>query len=67
MPESKRDLTWDKVDSQISGLQTDREWRIQVQREAIPLIFVPGFMGTRLRRAGSITTTGIAHTRASRA
>jgi hypothetical protein len=53
MPESKRDIAWDQADSQISGLETDREWLVQVRREAIPLVFVPGIMGTRLRRNGT--------------
>lgn len=46
-------VRWDKVDKPISGLGTDVEHEIQVQREAIPLIFIPGIMGTRLRRAGT--------------
>ena len=48
-------VMWDKVDQTLKGLETDFTHSIMVQREAIPLVFVPGIMGTRLRRAG---TTG---------
>ena len=37
----------------FSGLVTDDEHDIFVRREAIPLVFVPGIMGSRLRRAGT--------------
>jgi|ERR1041384_6747104 pimeloyl-ACP methyl ester carboxylesterase len=43
-------IRWDKVDQPISGLSTDVAHEIRVQHEAIPLVFVPGIMGTRLRR-----------------
>src|SRR5712664_616501 len=44
---------WHEVDRVISGLQTDLDHEIRVQREAIPLVFVPGIMGSRLRVAGT--------------
>ncbi len=53
MPDSTRDVAWNDADREVSGLDTDREWVIQVQREAIPLVFVPGIMGSRLRRNGN--------------
>jgi hypothetical protein len=46
-------VRWDKLDQKISGLRTDLNHDIRVQREAIPLVFVPGIMGTRLRVAGT--------------
>jgi hypothetical protein len=52
MPET-RTIPWWQVDKQISDLSTDHEYVIKVQREAIPLIFLPGIMGTRLRKAGT--------------
>jgi hypothetical protein len=45
-------IPWNKVDQEIAGLPTDREHDIYVQREALPIIFVPGIMGSRLRRSG---------------
>ena len=50
MPSKK--VNWWEVDKKLSGLETDVEHEINVQREAIPLIFVPGIMGSRLRRGG---------------
>jgi len=49
----ERVVQWDKVDQSISSLETDVSHRIMVQREAIPLVFVPGIMGSRLRRTGT--------------
>src|SRR5205823_5979615 len=48
-----RTIKWEKVDRPISGLATDINHVIRVQREAIPLIFVPGIMGSRLRLSGT--------------
>jgi hypothetical protein len=47
------ELPWQDVDKLISGLATDVEHRLEVRREAIPLIFVPGIMGSRLRLTGT--------------
>jgi pimeloyl-ACP methyl ester carboxylesterase len=60
MPQ-KRTIDWWDVDKLQSDLETfpppvgaqDVEHRIQVQREAIPLVFIPGIMGSRLRLAGT--------------
>lgn len=48
-----RTIPWWQVDKEITDLGTDQEYLIKVQREAIPLIFLPGIMGTRLRKAGT--------------
>jgi hypothetical protein len=48
-----RKLPWQELAKGVSGLATDVEHEIQVQREAIPLIFVPGIMGSRLRRGST--------------
>jgi hypothetical protein len=48
-----RTVKWDKVDQVFSGLQTKLVHEIRVQREAIPLVFVPGIMGSRLRVSGT--------------
>lgn len=47
---------WEEMGSAFTGLPTDEPHQMFVHREAIPLIFVPGVMGSRLRRAG--TTVG---------
>jgi pimeloyl-ACP methyl ester carboxylesterase len=49
----QRTVKWHEVDKEVQGLETDIEHQVNVQREAIPLIFVPGIMGTRLRAAGT--------------
>jgi hypothetical protein len=49
----RKTIKWYEIDKTISGLETDAEHEICVQREAIPLVFVPGFMGTCLRRTGT--------------
>lgn len=49
----QRTVNWYELDKVIGGLETDIEHEIRVQREAIPLVFVPGIMGTRLKRAGT--------------
>jgi hypothetical protein len=46
-------INWWEVDKVQANLETHVEHEIVVQREAIPLVFVPGIMGTRLRRAGT--------------
>ena len=48
-----RTIKWDKVDQPVQGLKTDQKHALLVQREAIPLVFIPGIMGTRLRVAGT--------------
>lgn len=54
MKQRSQTLDWHQLDQQtLSGLETDTEHHIQVRREAIPLIFVPGIMGSRLRRGAS--------------
>ncbi|MFN0101336.1 MAG: lipase family alpha/beta hydrolase [Bryobacteraceae bacterium] len=45
-------VEWNKVDEFLAGLDTKRHHKIQVRREAIPLVFVPGIMGSHLRRKG---------------
>jgi pimeloyl-ACP methyl ester carboxylesterase len=52
MPDT-RNVKWNEVDRVFSNLHTDLEHEIRVQREAIPLVFVPGIMGTCLRLSGS--------------
>ena len=47
------DRNWWEADQPITGLPTNVEHEVHVQREAIPIIFVPGVMGSRLRRAGT--------------
>lgn len=49
-------VNWWEVDKLFDGLQTDLKHEVAVQREAIPLIFVPGIMGSRLR-SGSAKPT----------
>jgi pimeloyl-ACP methyl ester carboxylesterase len=46
-------IPWHLMDKPIADLATDISHEIQVQREAIPIVFVPGIMGSRLRLAGS--------------
>jgi pimeloyl-ACP methyl ester carboxylesterase len=46
-------LPWSKVDQIQSGLVTNEDHVLKVQREAIPIVFVPGIMGSRLRLAGT--------------
>jgi hypothetical protein len=46
-------LPWHQVDQLLAGLATDVAHLREVQREAIPIIFVPGIMGSRLRLAGT--------------
>jgi len=49
----KQTKKWYEVDQPVSGLETDLFHQIYVQREAIPLVFVPGIMGSRLRSTGT--------------
>ncbi len=50
-------VPWYEVDKVIAGLPTNAPHNVQVQREAIPIIFVPGVMGSRLRLAGTAGRT----------
>lgn len=49
----KHQVDWNKVDEFLAGLDTKETHEIEVRREAIPLVFVPGIMGTHLRRPGT--------------
>ncbi len=49
----KHQVDWNKVDEFLAGLETKETHEIEVRREAIPLVFVPGIMGTHLRRPGT--------------
>src|ERR1700736_6489203 len=51
----KHSVPWQQIDEDITGLSTDIEHEIDVQREAIPIVFVPGIMGSRLQRKGEFT------------
>ncbi len=53
MTTKKQTVNWWELGDGVSGLDTDVNHEIEVQREAIPLIFVPGIMGSRLRRTGT--------------
>lgn len=53
MADDTQQRRWDKVDQPVSGLKTDADHEVQVQREAIPLVFIPGIMGSRLRLSGT--------------
>ena len=46
-------IDWFELGNPIQGLATKAEHEIQVRREAIPLIFVPGIMGSNLRIPGT--------------
>jgi hypothetical protein len=50
---ARRLIRWYRMDRPVEQLETDREHEITVQREALPLILVPGIMGSRLRQAGT--------------
>ena len=51
--ELKRTKIWYEADQTITSLDTDINHLVEIQREAIPLVFIPGIMGSRLRRAGT--------------
>jgi hypothetical protein len=48
-----KQVPWKSVDDPVTGLATNASHAVQVQREAIPIIFVPGVMGSRLRLSGT--------------
>jgi hypothetical protein len=48
-----KQVPWQSVDDPVAGLATNASHAVQVQREAIPIIFVPGVMGSRLRLSGT--------------
>lgn len=54
--ELKRTKLWYEADQTITGLDTDINHLVEIQREAIPLVFIPGIMGSRLRKAGTTGT-----------
>ncbi len=47
------EIPWEKMEQPLQGLPVDTANKVSVRREAIPLVFVPGIMGSRLRLAGS--------------
>jgi hypothetical protein len=48
-----KQVPWQSVDDPVAGLATNPSHAVQVRREAIPIIFVPGVMGSRLRLSGT--------------
>lgn len=50
---NKIEVDWTKLDQEFSGLSTGKTHVIGVKREAIPLVFVPGIMGSMLRLTGT--------------
>jgi len=50
---AKKTIPWYEFDKKVEDLDTDVAYQLQVQREAIPLIFVPGLLGTCLRLSGT--------------
>ena len=42
---------WDLKNS-IEGLETERQNRIVIERDVLPIIFIPGIMGSRLKNKG---------------
>ena len=49
----QRKVRWYQLDRPVDNLATAVEHEVMVQREAIPLILVPGIMGSRLRQAAT--------------
>ena len=45
-------IKWPELFKPIPGLRTDVSNRIIIEREIIPIIFVPGIMGSRLEDSG---------------
>lgn len=43
-------IKWQQLFGEIDGLETDVQNRICIETEVIPIILVPGLMGSRLRR-----------------
>lgn len=43
---------WRALFRRIDGLYANRENHLVIDREVVPVIFVPGFMGSRLRVPG---------------
>ena len=48
-----KQVPWKSVDKPVAGLATNASHAVQIQREAIPIVFVPGVMGSRLRLTGT--------------
>ncbi len=46
-------VPWTAVDHPVSGLPTNAPNKLQVKRATMPIIFVPGVMGSRLRLKGT--------------
>ncbi len=46
-------IKWWQLFEPIPNIQSDRLNTIYIEKEVIPIIFVPGIMGSRLRRRGS--------------
>ena len=42
---------WD-LKNTIEGLETERQNRIVIERDVLPIIFIPGIMGSRLKNTG---------------
>lgn len=52
-PVNKKVVSWFELKQTFSNLNTNIKHKFEVQREAIPLVFLPGIMGSCLRVAGT--------------
>ncbi len=64
MPEARIELSWEKSFEPVHGLEAGTRHLVSIRREIIPIFFVPGIMGTRCRRAGSLPPSGTTSRRA---
>ena len=44
------DIEWPELFGEIGTIETDQPAHVRVNREVIPVVFVPGIMGSRLKR-----------------
>jgi len=51
MADATKKLTWSELLKKLTDIEVGKPLDVEVQKETIPIVFVPGIMGSRLKRA----------------
>jgi hypothetical protein len=52
MADATKKLTWSELLKKLTDIEVGKPLDVEVQKETIPIVFVPGIMGSRLKKDG---------------
>ncbi len=50
-----KEVKSNELNKPVEGFETESQNRLVIEREVLPIIFVPGIMGSRLRNPSGVT------------